>query len=163
MPPSWGSAPMSRSRPRAARSPAAAAAVAATLDQLAGRHPAVLVSSFIEDAVAEAARRMPKIPRAMLFRKVPRNWAEIAEALGCATVDADQRSLTERLVTEISGAGYPVLAYTVNDAARARQLFGWGVTSVFSDAPDIILTEAAPKIRDGARRGAIGLKSLIPW
>ena len=136
--------------------PATAAAVAATLDQLAGRHPPVLVSSFIEDAVAEAARRMPKIPRAMLFRKVPRNWAEIAGALDCATVNADQRYLTARLVAEISTGGYPVLAYTVNDIARARQVFGWGVTSVFSDAPDIILTEAAPKIGDGARLGAIG-------
>ena len=135
--------------------PAAAAAVATTLDGFAGGHPPVLVSSFIEDAVAEAARRMPKTPRAMLFRKVPRNWAEIAGALGCATVNADQRYLTERLVAEISAAGYPVLAYTVNDAARAVQVFSWGVTSVFSDAPDIILTEATPKIRDGARLGAI--------
>lgn len=135
--------------------PATAAAVAATLDRLAGGHSPVLVSSFLEDAVAEAKRRMPKIPRAMLFRKVPRNWAEIAGELGCATVNADQRYLTEGLVAEISAAGYPVLAYTVNEAARARQVFGWGVTSVFSDAPDIIPSEAAPKIGAGARLGAV--------
>jgi glycerophosphoryl diester phosphodiesterase len=32
-----------------------------------------------------------------------------------------------------------VLAFTVNDAARARELFEWGVTSVFSDVPHMIL------------------------
>ncbi len=83
------------------------------------------------------------------------NWTEIAGELGCATINADQRYLSEGLVADVSAAGYPVLAYTVNDAARARQLFGWGITSVFSDAPDIILAEAAPQIRDAARRGAI--------
>ena len=124
--------------------PAAACAIAEILDRLADRLPPVLISSFIENAVAEAERQMPTIPRAMLFRKVPRNWVKIAQTLGCTTVNADQRQLTERLVARIDAAGYPVLAYTVNDPARARQLFGWGVTSVFSDVPDIILAEAAP-------------------
>ena len=136
--------------------PATAAAVATSIAMLAGGLPPVLISSFLEDAVAAAARQMPAIPRAMLFRKVPGNWTKIAETLGCATINADQRYLSEALVAEISAAGYPILAYTVNDAARARQLFGWGVTSVFSDAPDIILAEAAPQIGDGAGLGARG-------
>jgi glycerophosphoryl diester phosphodiesterase len=134
---------------------AAAGAVAASLGRLPGKLPPVLISSFLEDAVAEAVSQMPAIPRAMLFRKVPSNWTEIAVELDCATINADQRYLSEGLVADVSAAGYPVLAYTVNDAARARQLFGWGVTSVFSDTPDIMLVEAAPEIRDGARRGAI--------
>lgn len=128
----------------ARQGPAAAGATAEILDRLADRLPPVLISSFLEDAVAEAEKQMPAIPRAMLFHKLPRNWAKIAEALACATINADQRQLTERLVAKIDAAGYPVLAYTVNDRARARQLFGWGVTSVFSDIPDIILADAAP-------------------
>jgi glycerophosphoryl diester phosphodiesterase len=135
--------------------PAAAAAVAATLDRLNDRLPPLLISSFLEDAIAEAAKQMPTIPRAMLFRKLPGDWPGIAEALGCTTINADQRYLSEVLVAEVGAAGYPFLAYTVNDAARARQLFGWGVTSVFSDAPDIMLVAAASEIGDGARRGAI--------
>jgi len=134
---------------------AAAGAVAASLDRIAGKPPPVLISSFLEDAVAEAAKRMPTVPRAMLFRKLPGNWTEIAGELGCAAINADQRYLSEGLVANVCAAGYPVLAYTVNDAARARQLFGWGVTSVFSDAPDIMLAEAAPQIGDDAWRGAM--------
>jgi glycerophosphoryl diester phosphodiesterase len=136
------------------RGPATSAAVAATFDRLSGGLPAVLISSFLEDAVAEAAEQMPEIPRAVLFRKVPSNWTEIAETLGCATINADQRHLFKGRVAEIDAAGYPVLAYTVNDAARAWQLFDWGVTSVFSDAPDIILADAAPEIGVGAGLGA---------
>ena len=71
----------------------------------------------------------------MLFRRVPRNWRAIAESCGCTTIHADHQRLCPALVSEIRRAGYPVLAYTVNDPERARELFEWGVTSVFSDVP----------------------------
>jgi len=40
-------------------------------------------------------------------------------------------------------AGYPVVAYTVNDPARACLLFGWGASSVFSDMPDMMVPAGA--------------------
>ncbi len=132
---------------------------AATVAICLARHPPLpplLISSFLADAVAESAERMPHLPRGMLWRKLPSGWAEVAERLGCATINADQRYLTPPLVARIRGAGYPLLVYTVNDAGRARQLFSWGVTSVFTDAPDIMLAAAAPEIGDGARLGARG-------
>jgi glycerophosphoryl diester phosphodiesterase len=137
------------------RGAATAAAVTALLRQFTGERPPVLISSFLSDAVAEATQRAPEIPRGMLWRKVPRDCSRIAESFGCATINADQRYLSETIVADIEAAGYPVLAYTVNDPARARQLFGWGVTSVFSDVPDIMLAVAAPESRDGARQGAL--------
>jgi len=73
---------------------------------------------------------------------------------GCATLNTDHRRLKPRLVREIRAAGYPLLAYTVNDPRRARALFDWGVTSVFSDVPDIILPVSA---EDPVRRLAAGL------
>ena len=89
----------------------------------------------------------------------------LAEKLGCATIHADHRSLHPALVAEIRESGYPLLAYTVNDPARAYTLFCWGVTSVFSDVPHIIRAGAeagresaaaqlgpAGKLRQGAVR-----------
>jgi glycerophosphoryl diester phosphodiesterase len=131
-----------------------AGAVAAALARLGARLPPVLVSSFLPSAVAEMAARTPSIPRAVLYRKVPNNWAATALRLGCATVNADQAYLSEPIAAAIRVAGLPLLAYTVNDPARARQLFRWGVTSVFSDAPDIISAAAASEFGNGARRGA---------
>jgi glycerophosphoryl diester phosphodiesterase len=101
------------------------------------------------------AERAPSVPRGMLLRKVPGNWRDVVDGMGCATVNADQLYLTEKVARDIRSAGYPLLVYTVNDPARARQLFGWGVTSVFSDAPDIILAASATEPADGARRGAM--------
>jgi len=132
------------------RGPATATAVAACLDRFTGQLSPILISSFLADAVAEAAALMPAIPRGMLWRRLPRGWARTAERLGCATIHLGEAGLTETVTAQIVAAGYPLLAYTVNNAARAQQLFGWRVTSVFSDAPDIIL---ATEPGAGARRG----------
>jgi glycerophosphoryl diester phosphodiesterase len=82
----------------------------------------------------------------LLFRSVPIGWAAIAGRLGCVLIGADHRRLRSRRVAEMRAAGYPVAAYTVNDPARARLLFGWGVSSVFSDMPDIMLPAGAADV-----------------
>jgi glycerophosphoryl diester phosphodiesterase len=146
---------------------ATAAAVAATLARLRSRIGPVLVSSFLPDAIAAIRALAPDVPRALLFRVIPRGWAQMALQLGCAAIGADHRRLRPSRIAAIRAAGYPLLAYTVNEAARARLLFGWGVTSVFSDAPDIILRESTgdrpacyetPVARPAAvpRQGAVG-------
>jgi glycerophosphoryl diester phosphodiesterase len=97
--------------------------------------PELLISSFKPAALAAAGLRAPRISRGILFRAVPKSWRAVAEGLGCTTIHADHQHLYPRLVAEISAAEYPLLAYTVNDPGRAKALFGWGVTSVFSDVP----------------------------
>jgi glycerophosphoryl diester phosphodiesterase len=141
------------------------AAAAALLSRIWPPHlPEPLISSFLQEALLAAKTLAPSIARGMLFRAVPRNWRVLAEKLGCATIHADHRSLHPALVAEIREAGYASLAYTVNDAARAYTLFGWGVTSVFSDIPHIIRAaaeattqSAAPDLRPAGvpRQGAV--------
>jgi glycerophosphoryl diester phosphodiesterase len=136
------------------RGAATATVVASSLARLADSLPPILISSFLEDAVAKAAVQAPSVLRGMLWRKIPRGWQEVAARLDCATIHCGQVDLTEKTVEEVRAAGYPLLAYTVNDAARARQLFCWGITSVFSDTPDI-MGEAAALGLAAARRGAL--------
>lgn len=114
--------------------------------------PPPLISSFLTPALAAARDRAPDLPRGLLFRGIPKNWRSLAESLECTTIHADCRRLRRTDVEEIRRSGYPLLAYTVNNVARARRLFDWGVTSVFSDVPEIILTQAA---RDGARQVSV--------
>ncbi|MFZ2004035.1 MAG: glycerophosphoryl diester phosphodiesterase [Stellaceae bacterium] len=130
-----------------------AATVAGCLEHLGKNLPPILISSFLVGAVEEAAMAMPEIPRGMLWRQLPRNWRNIAERLGCAAIHCGQADLTKAAAAEVCAAGYPLLAYTVNDAARAQELFAWGVASVFSDAPDI-MSRAGSLGRAGARMGA---------
>jgi glycerophosphoryl diester phosphodiesterase len=115
------------------------AATAALLSRMWPRDlPAPLISSFLEEALSASRAYDPSIATGILFRAMPSNWRVRAERLGCATIHADHHHLRPALVAEIRNAGYALLAYTVNDAARARTLLGWGVTSVFSDVPHII-------------------------
>jgi glycerophosphoryl diester phosphodiesterase len=117
---------------------ATAAAVAGIIRQLGGRAPVVLVSSFLPSALAVMRDLAPQIPRGLLFRVVPRGWAATALRLGPTMIGADHRRLRPSRVARVRAAGYGLAAYTVNDPARAKLLFGWGVNSVFSDAPDMI-------------------------
>jgi glycerophosphoryl diester phosphodiesterase len=99
------------------------------------RMPGLLISSFQPAVLAAAGACTPGIARGILFRSIPKQWRAVAEKLGCSTIHAEHRRLNPAVVAHIRAAGYPLLAYTVNDPARASTLFAWGVTSVFSDDP----------------------------
>ena len=103
------------------------------------RKAATLISSFRSRALVAAKAAAPQLARGLLFRALPRNWRRRAAELGCVSIHLDHRRLSPAAVAEVNSSGYILLAYTVNDAARARMLFDWGVTSVFSDVPHIIL------------------------
>ncbi|HMD65042.1 MAG TPA: glycerophosphodiester phosphodiesterase [Stellaceae bacterium] len=130
-----------------------AATGALVADLLARTWPAdpahLLISSFQRGALAAARDRAPHIARGVLFQRIPKNWRGVADGLGCATIHADQRRLRPAVLSEIRRAGYPLLAYTVNEPERAKTLFEWGVTSVFSDVPQRLHEAAA---RDGFLR-----------
>jgi glycerophosphoryl diester phosphodiesterase len=128
--------------------------VAQALDRLwPGHLPRPLISSFLPAALTAARWHAPHFARGMLFRRVPRDWRERAETLGCASIHADHRHLAPTIVAEIRESGYCLLAYTVNAPARARVLLNWGATSVISDVPHIILAAVARGSRQTAGPG----------
>ena len=45
--------------------------------------------------------------------------------------------------SQLRGADYAVMAYTVNDVARAQTLFSWGVDAIFTDIPGEMLAAFA--------------------
>jgi glycerophosphoryl diester phosphodiesterase len=114
--------------------------------------PAPLISSFVAEAIRAARERAPSVAYGLLLRSAAgQRWRQ-AEALGCTTVNVDHRRLRPAIVSEIRSAGFAVLAYTVNDVMRARELFEWGVASVISDVPDLMLAaiSAAHMVLDAA-------------
>lgn len=131
--------------------PETGAAAADLLARLWPRQlPGPLISSFHTEALTAARERAPEFPRGLLFRIIPRDWRLRAEALSGAAIGADHRLLRPAGVAEIRKSGYPVLAYTVNDPVRARELFAWGVASVFSDVPHLILAAGPDGLAPGA-------------
>jgi glycerophosphoryl diester phosphodiesterase len=114
------------------------------------RLPPPIVSSFKPKSLASCRRAAPRLALGLLVKRVEPGWRKAAEELGCRTVHADHRHLDETRVREIREAGYPVLAYTVNDPTRARLLFGWGVDAVISDCPDRVAVAVADRSNSSA-------------
>jgi len=100
--------------------------------------PLPLVSSFAPLAIEAFRAVAPEFPRGYLCVWLPRNWRRRVEALSCVTINCDYRRLDRDLVRKVGAEGYPLLAYTVNDKAKARELLDWGVTSLFTDRPDLL-------------------------
>jgi glycerophosphoryl diester phosphodiesterase len=97
-----------------------------------------LISSFSFDALAAARDAARALPRGLLVDAVPDDWRERTAALGCVSLHADHRKLDARIVAQIKAAGLFILAYTVNEPARARLLGDWGVDSICTDRIDLI-------------------------
>lgn len=115
-----------------------------------------LFSSFEREALVSARAAAPDIPRGYLLDRVPADWLEQLQALGCVALHTNHRHLTQALAQQIKRAGYWLFCYTVNDPARAEELFAWGVDAMCTDRIDLISPDApaAPAAPAPAERKA---------
>lgn len=97
-----------------------------------------ILSSFSAASLSRARDTAPALARGFLARELPRDWRTRIDSLGCSSVHLGAKQLDAVAVNSVIEAGLPVFAYTVNDAAQAAELYGWGVSGVFSDRPDKI-------------------------
>lgn len=103
--------------------------------------PPPLISSFSHVSLEAAYDTMHEWPRGLLMDEFDPNWRDIAEHLEAHTININGNTVTEEQVEACLDYGKQILAYTINDPARARLLMSWGVSSVFSDCPDVIRDE----------------------
>ncbi len=108
-----------------------------------GARIAPLLSSFSEAALAAAREVAPALPRALLFGDLPDDWLARCRALDCVALDARHDTLSPQIVAQAHRASLRVLAYTVNEAARAGELFDWGLDVLITDAVDRIAPHVA--------------------
>jgi glycerophosphoryl diester phosphodiesterase len=107
--------------------------------------PLPLLSSFSHTALAAARRAAPGLRQGVLFTRVPADWPEVMRSLGAYSLHCDHRYLDARLARAITGAGFGLLCYTVNDGGRAQELLDWGVDAICTDRIDLIApAEAQP-------------------
>ncbi|MFV3127631.1 glycerophosphodiester phosphodiesterase [Niveispirillum sp. KHB5.9] len=97
--------------------------------------PPPLVSSFSVEALEMAKIVAPHWPRGYLMDEEPTDWAAIADRLEATTININAKRQSADSIKAFRATGRPVLAYTVNEAEQARQLFQWGVAGVFTDTP----------------------------
>lgn len=100
--------------------------------------PPVLVSSFSRAALRRVAAIAPELPLGVLVERMPADWRERCAEVNAVSLNPRHSGLDADVVGEVRAAGLRIACYTVNDAARARALFAWGVDCVITDRPDLI-------------------------
>lgn len=98
-----------------------------------------LFSSFCVDTLRLLRKSHCHCDLGLLLHEWQADWQDIYQELQCVSVHINQEILTRELAREIKASAGSLLAYTVNDAHRAQELFKWGVDAVFSDYPDRML------------------------
>lgn len=104
-------------------------------------HPqaaAPLISSFSHDVLLMVHQLMPSSQLGFLMHEWQADWMDFCDRIASVAVDVNEKILTQEKVKEIKASGRSLLAYTVNQVERARELFSWGVDAVFSDHADEI-------------------------
>ncbi|MFI4940169.1 MAG: glycerophosphodiester phosphodiesterase [Burkholderiales bacterium] len=97
-----------------------------------------LFSSFSAEALQEARRAAPEIPRGYLVERIPPDWQMRLLELDAVALHVDHRYLSQAQALAVKAAGYGLLCYTVNDVQRARELLAWGVDAFCTDRIDLI-------------------------
>ena len=101
--------------------------------------PPPLITSTKHDCLRVARDMAPDWPRGLICFRFPRNWRVLLERLACDILICKHSVLSRRRVEEITGAGYALMAFTVNRPRRAATLLSWGVSSIITDGPEDIL------------------------
>ena len=95
----------------------------------------LIVSSFNHLALTEFKRRSPETQVACLFEShnLWDNWNSILDWCNADYIHPQDKGLTQEMVHKFKAAGFKVNVWTVNDHARANQLFNWGVDGICTD------------------------------
>ena len=107
-------------------------------------HNNILVSSFSEIELETAADMLGgDWAIGYLFNETPENWKDMAKHLNATTINinGNHDDLKREFIEDIIDEGYGILAYTINNPMRARELITWGVDGVFTDEPDVMRDE----------------------
>ena len=105
----------------------------------APEHAPPLLSSFSEDALMSAMQLQPQWPRSFAFDKMDQDWRGAAERIEAQALTVDEGILNRETLRSLKQTNLPILAYTVNDPARAKELINAGVSAVFSNNPHALI------------------------
>jgi glycerophosphoryl diester phosphodiesterase len=97
-----------------------------------------LLSSFSTLALQAARDTVQALPRALLVDDIGDATLEVALELGCVALDVKHTLLSPDLVSRAHSAGLRVVAWTVNEPGRVKELRALGVDTTITDAIDLI-------------------------
>lgn len=93
----------------------------------------VLISSFSRVVLQRVSQQYPHVPLGFLMDKWEDDWEDFCLEINAAAIDANHTILDPIKVKKIKNTKRLLLAYTVDDPLRAKELFSFGVDAVFSN------------------------------
>lgn len=97
-----------------------------------------LVSSFNYQVLQVCRKLDAQVPLGFLINDWPRNWLDLMDKINCKTINVNHSAVDKRSVQFAIEHGITVNVFTVNRALQAKKFFKFGVSSVFSDYPDLL-------------------------
>jgi len=94
-----------------------------------------LISSFSKIVLETVRQYSSTHLLAYLMDEWRTDWKKACDDLNCVSVDINHHILNPARVDEVKSTNRLILSYTVDDPMIARQLFDWGVDSIFSNCP----------------------------
>jgi glycerophosphoryl diester phosphodiesterase len=101
----------------------------------------VILASFDPGLVRDALRLAPTVPRMLITegRARPGALARQLAALRARGLSVNHQAVRDAAwVQYFQSRGYLVWCWTVNDAATARRLAGWGIDGILGDNPALL-------------------------
>lgn len=98
-----------------------------------------VISSFDLDSLVVARQLLPHWPRALFLDEWREDWKALLDKTQSGLITLRDDLLTRERVEIIMEKKKTLLAYTIDDPVRARELLAWGVSAVFSDNPRKII------------------------
>ena len=86
-----------------------------------------------------AAGLHPEWPRGLLLDEWREDWGALVRKTGASALHLNADNLTRARIGIVAETRLPILAYTVNNPALAKELLHWGVSAVFTDNPKEII------------------------
>ena len=103
-----------------------------------------LVTSFDLSCLEVAGEMAPDWPRGIICLRLAEDWLARLAAVEAKVLVCHESGLEGSDVAALREQGITVVAYPINDVARAAQLVDWGVSSLISNSPERLLS--APQL-----------------
>src|SRR5262249_15791280 len=103
--------------------------------------PLPLISSSSISCLKAIRQRAPELLLGMITDKWDRNILSKMKRYHCISCHIYHKILNRDRVAELKNQGKLVLAYTINERARAEELFKFGVDAIFSDNLELLELE----------------------
>jgi glycerophosphoryl diester phosphodiesterase len=101
----------------------------------------LLMSSFSKTVLKQVRHQDTHIPLGFLMSEWDENYHDFCNEISATHICIEHHLLFSERVKQLKSGGRFVFAYTVNEVARAKVLFAFGVDAVFSDCSREILSE----------------------